>query len=117
MSKINNTLTNPADLIVGLLLYGYSQQSFLKHVKYKDEDGEQKEMTDKEAYETIVKMVEKGILYVKMLDNDNITLEPELDEKKIRKAPEMAKFHGKFEELKAIQEEVDKLRKEKHEQD
>ena len=112
MSKINNTITNRGDLIIGLLIYGYSQQSYLRHVKYKDEDGVQKEMTGERVYETIVSLLSKGALYIEMLDDDKLTITPETDKSKYASIPQFTEtFSGKYKELAAIQHEIDKREK------
>lgn len=112
MSKINNTITNRGDLIIGLLIYCYSQQSYLRHIKYKDEDGVQKEMTDERVYETIVSLLSKGALYIEMLDDDKLTILPETDKTKYTNIPRFTKiFSGKYKELAAIQHEIDKREK------
>ena len=117
MSKINNTITNPQDIIVGLLIYGYSRQSYLRHVKYKDEDGVQKEMTGERVYETVVSLLSKGALYIEMLDDDKLTILPETDKTKYASIPQFTEvFSGKYKELAAIQHEIDK-REKKDEQD
>lgn len=117
MSKINNTITNPGDIIIGLLIYNYSKQSFLRHVKCKNEDGVAKTMTGERIYETIVKLLAEGALYVEMLDNDNLTIVPETDAKKRTKCQRFVDiFSGKYNELATIQREMDKFEEARNEQ-
>ena len=118
MSKVNNTIRNPGDIVIGLLIYNYSKQSYLRHVKYKNEDGVVKEMTGERVYETIVKLLAEGALYVEMLDNDNLAIVPETDAKKRTKCQRFVDiFSGKYDELAAIQREVEKFKEACDEQD
>lgn len=111
MRVINNTLKNQRDIIIGLLIYNYAQQSYLKDVKMEDKNGKIKKLSDEEIYESVVGLLSKGALYVRLLEDGCLTIEPITDAEKwepVKRFEEV--FKGKFKELQQIQNEIDKYK-------
>lgn len=112
MKKVNTTLSNIDDIILGCAIYDFSRQNFLKKVKTKPE-GEDKPrfLTEEEIFETMVSLLAKGYLYFYEKDDRFLTIEPIADGEEPVPMPIFEElFSGKYEEMKTIQEDIDEYK-------